>query len=91
MPKKSKVECNKEIHPVDRETLEKASCLSLWKKMGCFAQGNEYELNGKKRYTVIIPHFPNDPTSDTPLGRTFTDLIEVIDKRKCKIPKKDIF
>lgn len=83
-----KIECNKEIHPITPETIKKMSCSRLWKKMGCFARGIKVDLtNGQKHYIPIMPHFPNDPTTDTPIGRTFTDIINTIDERKCKVPK----
>ena len=83
MPKK--LDCDK-LQPKKKSELEKASCEFLWNTLDCFSGGYDTIIDGTKHHAGYVPYSPFSPQSDTPLGRTFSDLFEVIDKRKCVHP-----
>lgn len=71
------------MRPVKRSTLEKQSCKYLWDKLKCFAGTHKVKVEDRTYDQPYMPYYPNDPSSDTPLGRTFTNVLEVMDKRVC--------
>ncbi len=77
-----KFQC-KRFRSVKKSTLAKESCDNLWERLECYGIGKMETIEGKRVRQTVVPYIPSDPSTDTPIGRAFTNTIETIAERTC--------